>query len=66
MNNLNRGITLIELVAGLVALVILAAVLAPALADVRHRSKDAVCLQNPPTPPGWVPTCGAASRVEGK
>ena len=41
-----RGLTLIELTAMVAALAVLAAVLTPALADVRRRGKDTVCLQN--------------------
>ena len=40
------GITLIELTAVVVGLVVLAAVLTPALADVGRRSKGTVCIQN--------------------
>ncbi len=40
------GITLVELAATVAAVAVLAAVLTPALADVRHRGKDTVCLQN--------------------
>lgn len=41
-----RAVTLIELVTGVSALILLTAVLAPALAEVGRRGKDAVCLQN--------------------
>ena len=41
-----QGITLIELTAVVVGLVVLAAVLTPALADVGRRSKGTVCIQN--------------------
>ncbi|MHC4064687.1 MAG: hypothetical protein ACYSUI_09330 [Planctomycetota bacterium] len=41
-----HGITLIELVVAASAFMLLAAMLAPALADARRRGKDTLCLQN--------------------
>lgn len=46
MRKHDHAITLIELVATVSAIALLAAMLAPALADVSRRGKDTVCLQN--------------------
>ena len=46
MNRHRQALTLIELVATVSAFALVAALLAPALADVSRRGKDTVCLQN--------------------
>ena len=46
MDRHRHAITLIELVATIVVLAVAAATLAPALAEVRRRGKDTMCLQN--------------------
>ncbi|MHC4064686.1 MAG: hypothetical protein ACYSUI_09325 [Planctomycetota bacterium] len=46
MTRCRQGLTWIELIASVTAVGVVAALLAPALADVRRRGKDTLCLQN--------------------